>query len=80
MAEESVKVIVRVRPFNENELSSCNNPLGWNGQSIISIDTRENQVVLVRPTEKENREAKQFCFDGVFGEGESQLQLYQATA
>jgi hypothetical protein len=31
------------------------NTLGSRGQSIISVDSKENQVVLVKPAEKENR-------------------------
>lgn len=78
MTEESVRVVVRVRPLNENELAKTSTSSG--GQSIITVDVKENQVVLYPPTEKENRDAKQFCFDCVFGEEQSQLELYEATA
>ena len=52
MAEESVKVAVRVRPFNQREKDA---------NSTLVIDMAGNQTLIKKP--KSNDEPRKFAFD-----------------
>lgn len=51
MAEENIKVAVRVRPFNQREKDA---------NSRLIVDMRGNQTVLTNP---KNDEEKNFAYD-----------------
>ena len=59
ITSESVKVIVRCRPFLESEKRK-------NENSCITIDLDSNQVSILR--DRNTREYKTFRFDSVFDE------------
>ncbi|CAF1072642.1 unnamed protein product [Adineta ricciae] len=65
---ETVRVIVRCRPMNQRELD-------LNCQTIISMNTKINQVLLEN-IEQSNEPPKQFTFDAVYAEDSITENLY----
>ena len=70
-SSESVKVVVRCRPFLPQELE-CNE------RKCVVIDKDTQQVCLMRDSSQ--RECKTFRFDGVFDEYSSQQDVYGEAA
>lgn len=68
---ETIKVVVRVRPMNSKEHAQ-------NCQSIATVDSSSNQIVILNPNEKEN--VKTFAFDSVFSTDSEQELVYSKTA
>jgi hypothetical protein len=66
---ESVKVVVRCRPFNSREKAS-------NEKSIVVVNEKRNTIDVEKPT----GERKQFTFDQVFGEASKQLVVFEQVA
>jgi chromosomal replication initiation ATPase DnaA len=68
---EAIKVVVRVRPMNNKEITAgC--------QSAVQITESDNQIILVKPGEVDN--TKSFTFDTVFREESQQSLVYEKTA
>ncbi|CAD8189553.1 unnamed protein product [Paramecium pentaurelia] len=70
MPAECVKVIVRVRPFNQKERDNGSKPCVNANESTNSVELFRNQ----------DNDQKQFTYDYVFGPDTPQLQIYQQTA
>lgn len=68
---ESVKVIVRCRPFLDAELKR-------NEQSSLLVEKDTNQVSILR--DRASHEYKTFRFDAVFDEHASQQDIYNEAA
>ena len=51
MAEENLKVAVRVRPFNQREIDA---------KSILVVSMVKNQTIIKNP---KNKEEKNFAYD-----------------
>lgn len=62
-SSESVKVVVRCRPFLEAEIKRKEN---WN----CTIDKETNQISLIK--DRKTHEMKTFKYDGVFDEYSTQ--------
>lgn len=73
---ESVRVVVRCRPFNERERKQ--------GESnIVLIDENNGSVSILNPKKSTNRdddEPRVFKFDNSFGEDCRQIDVYNITA
>ncbi|XP_050082283.1 kinesin-like protein KIF3A [Anopheles aquasalis] len=70
---ENVRVVVRVRPMDKNELDSgC--------QNVIKVDKANRSVTVVKPTANSSEPPKVYYFDNVFGEDSTQIDLYVDTA
>ena len=55
---ETVKVMVRCRPFNSKEKEmKC--------KQCVEVDEQTNQIHIIKPDDKEN--LKTFTFDNVYG-------------
>ncbi|CAD8111477.1 unnamed protein product [Paramecium sonneborni] len=70
MPAECVKVIVRMRPFNQREKENGSKPCVTVYEDTNSIELRNSQ----------DNEVKNFTYDYVFGAETPQLQIYQKTA
>ena len=71
MPSETVKVMVRVRPFNEREKNkNCTN--------ITNVDTINMQITLTNPNSKETE--KVFTYDSVFSQDTPQQTIYEEAA
>jgi len=67
--QERVKVFVRIRPFNEDEIK-----LG--GESTFkTIDTKNNVVSV-----KTDYSTKPYAYDGIYDENSSQEEVFQNSA
>lgn len=71
MPSETVKVMVRVRPFNEREK-------GKGFSNIISTDTKLMQISLTNPNSTETE--KVFSYDTVFSPDTQQQTIYEKAA
>ncbi|CAD8104180.1 unnamed protein product [Paramecium sonneborni] len=67
---ECVKVVVRVRPFNQKEKEN-------NSKPCLNVDEKLNTIELIKPVDNE---AKQFSYDYVFGMNAKQSYIYEKTA
>ncbi|CAD8103013.1 unnamed protein product [Paramecium primaurelia] len=67
---ECVKVVVRVRPFNQREKEN-------NSKPCVNVDEKQNVVELLKPVDNES---KQFSYDYVFGMNAKQSYIYEKTA
>ena len=67
MSEETVKVVVRVRPTLEKEKNKSNPMLNLENNDFISYDLNESQIVLEN-FNNEQKVKKIFCFDDIFTE------------
>lgn len=70
---ENIRVVVRCRPLNENEVSS-------RYKSIVVIKPVEGSVTLTNPAASEYDPPKTFTFDTVFGPESTQLDVYNLAA
>jgi len=71
MPSETVKVMVRVRPFNEREKNK-------NCINITNVDATNMQIILTNPNSKESE--KVFSYDSVFSQNTSQQSIYEEAA
>mmetsp|Transcript_27419 Transcript_27419/g.59937 ORF Transcript_27419/g.59937 Transcript_27419/m.59937 type:complete len:805 (-) Transcript_27419:181-2595(-) len=69
---ECVKVVVRVRPLSDKEVSEGR-------EKCVQMDLKRNVAVLKKPGGTE-RDSKDFTFDAVFDETLSQQQIFDDTA
>ncbi|CAG9314004.1 unnamed protein product [Blepharisma stoltei] len=69
MSQESVKVVIRVRPLNSSEISRKNS-------NIIEVDKELNQLSILDP----KLISKPFAFDAIYDETYTQQQIYDETA
>ncbi|KAM3861305.1 kinesin-like protein KIF3C isoform 2-T2 [Diretmus argenteus] len=72
-SSESVKVVVRCRPFNRKEESGV--PVG----GIVQMDVRLGQVVLRNPRAPPSEPQKTFTFDAVYDASSKQRDLYDES-
>ncbi len=70
-SSESVKVVVRCRPFLESEIRKKEN-------RSCTIDKETNQISLLR--DKRQNELKTFRYDSVFDEYSTQQDVYSEAA
>eukprot|EP00126_Sphaerothecum_destruens_P001018 Sdes_comp12227_c0_seq1m2964 len=71
---DSVKVVVRVRPFNEKEIKDGH-------KFITQVDSRNNSISLINPNPKSEIDAKRtFTFDATFDEKSTQVEVYSSVA
>ncbi|XP_073843810.1 kinesin-like protein 64D [Musca autumnalis] len=70
---ENVRVVVRARPMDKNEVTS--GALG-----VIKVDKLKRAITVVKPQATANEPPKTYYFDNVFDGESSQLDLYVDTA
>ncbi|XP_037906413.1 kinesin-like protein KIF3A [Hermetia illucens] len=70
---ENVRVVVRVRPMDKQEIESGT-------QNIVKVDKINRSVTVLKPGATANEPPKTYYFDNVFGEDSSQIDLYVDTA
>lgn len=70
---ENVRVVVRVRPMDKNELDS-------GSQNVIKVDKCNRCVTVYKPNANSSEPPKVYFFDNVFGEESTQIDLYVDTA
>jgi len=68
-AREAVKVVVRCRPLNKQEIKDSRKP-------IVKIDT---SVGVVEITKAGSDDVKRFTFDSVYDDTSSQREVYEDT-
>ncbi len=71
MSKETVKVVVRSRPFSKKELDE--------GHSCIVEISRSQASVLINDP-KQQGTTKSFTFDSVFDESAKQKEIYDSIA
>ncbi|XP_053690597.1 kinesin-like protein KIF3A [Sabethes cyaneus] len=70
---ENVRVVVRVRPMDKNEIDSgC--------QNVIKADKCNRNITVYKPNASSSEPPKVYYFDNVFGEDSTQIDLYIDTA
>ncbi|KAH8349921.1 hypothetical protein KR084_009201 [Drosophila pseudotakahashii] len=70
---ENVRVVVRTRPMDKNEVSA--------GALIsISVDKLNRAITVMKPNATANEPPKTYYFDNVFDGGSNQMDLYVDTA
>lgn len=70
---ENVRVVVRTRPMDKNELSA-------GALSAISVDKINRAITVMKPNATANEPPKTYYFDNVFDGGSNQMDLYVDTA
>ncbi|XP_023174143.1 kinesin-like protein KIF3A [Drosophila hydei] len=70
---ENVRVVVRSRPMDKNELSA-------GAVSAIQVDNINRAITVIKPNATANEPPKTYYFDNVFDGGSNQLDLYVDTA
>jgi len=70
---ENVRVVVRTRPMDKNELSA-------GALSAISVDKINRAITVMKPNATTNEPPKTYYFDNVFDGGSNQMDLYVDTA
>lgn len=70
---ENVRVVVRSRPMDKNELST-------GALSAIQVDKINRAITVAKPNATANEPPKTYYFDNVFDGGSNQLDLYVDTA
>ncbi|XP_030372397.1 kinesin-like protein KIF3A [Scaptodrosophila lebanonensis] len=70
---ENVRVVVRSRPMDKNELSG-------GALSAISVDKINRAITVIKPNATANEPPKTYYFDNVFDGNSNQLDLYVDTA
>uniref|UniRef100_A0A1A9W7E9 Kinesin-like protein n=1 Tax=Glossina brevipalpis TaxID=37001 RepID=A0A1A9W7E9_9MUSC len=70
---ENVRVVVRARPMDRNEIMS-------GSLSVIKVDKLKRAITVVKPNATSNEPPKTYCFDNVFDGESNQLDLYVDTA
>jgi len=71
--DETVKVVVRVRPLSSEEERNGN-------QIAAVVSSKQCMITLRNPKSSENEPQKQFTFDAVFGPEDSQKNIYDVCA
>ncbi|XP_058821920.1 kinesin-like protein KIF3A [Topomyia yanbarensis] len=70
---ENVRVVVRVRPMDKNEIDSgC--------QNVIKADKCNRCITVYKPNANSSEPPKVYFFDNIFGEESTQIDLYIDTA
>ncbi|XP_041675661.1 kinesin-like protein KIF3A [Drosophila eugracilis] len=70
---ENVRVVVRVRPMDKNELTV-------GARDVISLDKITHSLTIVNPHAMANEPSKIYYFDNVFDGSSNQLDIYVDTA
>ncbi|BFF97454.1 kinesin-like protein KIF3A [Drosophila madeirensis] len=70
---ENVRVVVRTRPMDKNELTA-------GALSAISVDKINRAITVMKPNATANEPPKTYYFDNVFDLSSNQLDLYVDTA
>ena len=70
---ENVRVVVRARPMDKNEIQA-------GSLSVIKVDKLKRAITVVKPNATANEPPKTYYFDNVFDWESSQLDLYVDTA
>ncbi|KAI8040730.1 kinesin-like protein KIF3A [Drosophila gunungcola] len=70
---ENVRVVVRTRPMDKNELSA-------GALTAISVDKINRAITVMKPNATANEPPKTYYFDNVFDGGSNQMDLYVDTA
>ncbi|XP_017862241.1 PREDICTED: kinesin-like protein KIF3A [Drosophila arizonae] len=70
---ENVRVVVRSRPMDKNELAS-------GAVSAIQVDNINRAITVIKPNATANEPPKTYYFDNVFDGNSNQLDLYVDTA
>ncbi|XP_017129622.1 kinesin-like protein KIF3A [Drosophila elegans] len=70
---ENVRVVVRTRPMDKNELSA-------GALTAISVDKLNRAITVMKPNATANEPPKTYYFDNVFDGGSNQMDLYVDTA
>lgn len=70
---ENVRVVIRVRPLNTDELSAGH-------KTIVFTDRVTNTVSVFNPKAKNEELPKTFTFDIIFGSDSTQVDVYNETA
>ncbi|XP_016994914.1 kinesin-like protein KIF3A [Drosophila takahashii] len=70
---ENVRVVVRTRPMDKNEMSA-------GALSAISVDKLNRAITVMKPNATANEPPKTYYFDNVFDGGSNQMDLYVDTA
>ncbi|EDW30855.1 GL12159 [Drosophila persimilis] len=70
---ENVRVVVRTRPMDKNELTA-------GALSAISVDKINRAITVMKPNATANEPPKTYYFDNVFDGSSNQLDLYVDTA
>ncbi|XP_034481082.1 kinesin-like protein KIF3A [Drosophila innubila] len=70
---ENVRVVVRSRPMDKNEMST-------GALSAIQVDKINRAITVMKPNATANEPPKTYYFDNVFDGGSNQLDLYVDTA
>lgn len=70
---ENVRVVVRTRPMDRNEIMS-------GSLSVIKVDKLKRAITVVKPNATSNEPPKTYYFDNVFDGESNQLDLYVDTA
>lgn len=70
---ENVRVVLRVRPISESEITS-----GY--REIVHVDRVSNTVSVTNPKSTSEEPPKVFTFDAVFGTDSTQVDVYNETA
>uniref|UniRef100_A0A1A9VJ47 Kinesin-like protein n=1 Tax=Glossina austeni TaxID=7395 RepID=A0A1A9VJ47_GLOAU len=70
---ENVRVVVRARPMDRNEIMS-------GSLSVIKVDKLKRAITVVKPNATSNEPPKTYYFDNVFDGESNQLDLYVDTA
>ncbi|XP_055604750.1 kinesin-II 85 kDa subunit-like [Uranotaenia lowii] len=63
---ENVRVVVRVRPMDKNEIDS-------GSQNIIKADKCNRSITVFKPNASPSEPPKVYYFDNVFGEESTQV-------
>jgi hypothetical protein len=72
-ASETVRVVVRSRPFSKKEVADGRKP-------IVAVDSASQSVALTNPGSEGGKDVKGFTFDAVYGEDSTQRAVYDETA
>ncbi|XP_055542710.1 kinesin-like protein KIF3A [Wyeomyia smithii] len=70
---ENVRVVVRVRPMDKNEID-------FGCQNVIKTDKCNRSITVYKPNANSSEPPKVYYFDNVFGEESTQIDLYIDTA
>ena len=75
MGDETVKVVVRARPFNSQEIKD-------NRKKDIEVNTALGKITITNPAPQDamGAEPKTFSFDSVYDDDSTQRAVYDETA
>jgi len=72
-ASETVRVVVRSRPFSKKEVADGR-------KQIVAVDGPSQTVSLTNPGAEGGKDVKGFTFDAVYGDDSTQRAVYDETA